>query len=136
MRGFSLSELLIALAVLGMLFGIGVPAYQEYLAKRARQEAAALLQQNALFLESFYQQTGSYKLSPTSWPPLPYTHASAGVYALDFGSTARNTDDGYYVLRASRRLGSGISEQLSLTQTGILKFCQTKAAVTNCELLN
>lgn len=135
-RGFSLPELLIVLAVLGILLGIGIPSYREYLEKNARQEATVLLQKNALFLESLYQRTGSYKQSPTRWPQLPHSHASAGVYALDFGSTPRNTDEGYYVLRASRRLDSGGSELLSLTQTGILKYCQTESGVTTCELLN
>ena len=136
MRGFSLPELLVVLAVLAILLGMGMPSYREYVEKSARQEATALLQKNALFLEDFYQRTGSYKQSPTRWPPLPYRHASAGVYTLDFGSTPRNTDDGYYVLRASRELEGGGSELLSLTQTGILKYCHAESGGTACELLN
>lgn len=138
-RGFTLLELLLVLVLLGILSAAALPAYQGYVQRSQRAQAIALLQENAIFLEEFYHRHGSYKLTPTRWPALPVTVSPpAGVaqYQLAFGTLPRNTDDGYYVLRATRLRVADETEVISLTQTGIIKRCVRCDGVERCELVH
>lgn len=138
-RGFTLLELLLVLALLGILSAAALPAYQGYVQRSQREQAIALLQENAIFLEEFYHRHGSYKLTPTRWPTLPVPLSPPGgvaQYQLAFGSLPRNTDDGYYVLRATRLQVTDETEVISLTQTGIIKRCVRRDGVEQCELVH
>ena len=138
-RGFTLFELVLALVVLGILTAAALPAYQGYVERSQRAQAIALLQENAIFMEEFYHRHGSYKLTPTRWPLLPAPvspPAGEALYQLAFGSTPRNTDDGYYVLRATRLQAREEMEVITLTQTGILKRCLRRDGVERCELVH
>ena len=59
-NGFSLIELLIVIAIIGILAGIAYPSYQEYIARARRADAKTVLLENAQFLERFYTQNGTY----------------------------------------------------------------------------
>lgn len=59
-KGFSLIELMIVVAVIGILAGIAYPSYQEYIARARRADAKTVLLENAQFLERFYSQNGTY----------------------------------------------------------------------------
>ncbi|KMJ52098.1 hypothetical protein ACG97_15405 [Vogesella sp. EB] len=138
-RGFTLLELLLVLALLGILSAAALPAYQGYVQRSQRAQAIALLQENAIFLEEFYHRHGSYKLTPTRWPTLPAPVSPPGgvaQYQLAFGSLPRNTDEGYYVLRATRLQVTDEAEVISLTQTGIIKRCVRRDGVEQCELVH
>ena len=58
-KGFSLIELMIVVAVIGILAGIAYPSYQEYIARARRADAKTVLLENAQFLERFYSQNGT-----------------------------------------------------------------------------
>lgn len=134
-RGFTLLEVLLCLLLMASLSGMAVWLYREQQHRAERAAVAALLQQNAVFLEQYFSENGSYKASPTSWPPLPHTQYPAqgsASYVLLFGTLPRNTDNGYYVLRAS-----GVGEQrgyLELLQTGVLKYCEAQGSGEYCRL--
>lgn len=131
MTGAGLLPMLTGLCVTLILVSFAVYGYREYVLRSRHSEVVVMLQQNALFLEAHYQQHGSYKAAPTRWPVLPYSQSgtAANTYRIDFGSTPRNTDDGYFMLKASSADGEW---ELSLTQTGVLKRCRKQGGSESC----
>lgn len=59
-QGFTLIELMIVVAVIGILASIGYPSYTEYVAKSRRATMTAALLQGQQFMERFYTENFSY----------------------------------------------------------------------------
>ncbi|WP_295488034.1 type IV pilin protein [uncultured Pseudomonas sp.] len=59
-RGLSLMELLLVLAVLGILAGVAYPSYSDPLRRAARSEVVGLLHDAAQRLEYHHARTGQY----------------------------------------------------------------------------
>jgi len=60
-RGFSLVELLITLAILGILVSIALPSYSRYVARARRAQARVQLVQASQFMVRFYAANDSFK---------------------------------------------------------------------------
>lgn len=59
-RGFTLIELMITVAIVGILAAIAYPSYQQYVLRSARAEAAGLLMEIAGGMERHYTTVGNY----------------------------------------------------------------------------
>jgi len=135
-RGFTLLELMVVLAIAAILTMLSAWLYQDEQVRADRAAVAALLQHDAVFLEAYYSQRGGYKETALRWPALPYTqHPEQGAarYTIGFAATARNTDNGYFVLRATAT--DGLLGYVELTQTGIMKYCVPDGSKERCRLL-
>lgn len=53
-KGFSLIELMIVVAVIGILTAIALPGYNEYVARARRAEAATTVLETSQFMRRFY----------------------------------------------------------------------------------
>ena len=58
--GFTLIELMITVAVVGILAMVAYPSYQEYVRRANRADAQASMLENAQFLERFFTTNGTY----------------------------------------------------------------------------
>lgn len=98
-QGLSLIELLIVVAVTGILAAIAYPSYSEQLRRAARREVVGLLQDAALRLERHRVRTGQYAEGD---PALP---SGNRYYSLH----AQRDSDTFLLL--ARRLPHGLMAQ-------------------------
>lgn len=98
-RGFTLIEMMITVAIIGILAAIAYPSYTEYTIKSRRTEAKSCLMELAQYMERLYATNASYLVNgqaPTL-PTLACTTSLSGHYALSFSGTPTRTS---YTLQA------------------------------------
>ena len=92
-RGFTLVELVVVLAIVGVLLAIAVPSYQEYVRRATRTEAENLLMRAASeqekFFTTFNRYSGSISGARTGDP------ATSGLN-MTASSKDGATDNAYY----------------------------------------
>ena len=86
-KGFSLVELVIALAIIGILAAIAAPLYRDHLADMRRTDGQSALLQAAHNMQKYYSANGTYigaVLDPSA--------SEKGFYAISFsaGPTAQS----------------------------------------------
>ena len=65
-QGFTLIELMIVVAIIGILAAIAIPAYQDYIARSQASEAVQLLGGGKTPLSEFYGNAGMWPLAAAS----------------------------------------------------------------------
>ena len=75
-KGLTLIELIIVVAIVGILSAVAYPSYTEYVKKTHRAEITGLLLETAQHLERFYSRNGQY--SDVVGPPAVTLEVSAG----------------------------------------------------------
>ena len=58
--GFSLIELMVTVAIVGLLAMVAYPSYMDYLRRTARAEVKAILMENAQYLERYFTTNSTY----------------------------------------------------------------------------
>ena len=67
--GFTLTELLLAVTIVGLVTAFAVPNYTDYVRRAARTDAQLVLQQAANHLERIYAECNSYTVRDASTTP-------------------------------------------------------------------
>ena len=138
-KGFSLIELMIVVAILGILSAITVPSYMDYVRKTKRTEAKAEILKMAQLQESYYVQNLSYAVAANNTGGLGFANASVttetGLYTVTVSGIASDTSAtctgnstvpcvGYVILAVPVSSGSqaedtACSKGFRLTNTGL-----------------
>ena len=111
-KGFTLIEVMIVVAIIGILAAIAYPSYDEYVKRGNRAEGQAFLNEVAARQERYFSQNNKYAAS-ASVSTLPTTTVSeTGKYTLSLG-----TDNGY-TLTATQQFNDTKCGNLTLNAIG------------------
>ena len=100
-RGFTLVELLVAMAALAILAAIALPAFFEQLARARRSDVQAALLEDAAYMQHYYASHNAYMDTPA--PQLPFAitpRQGTASYAITVSVPAG--DPTSFVLTATR----------------------------------
>lgn len=129
-KGFTLIELMIAIAVLGILLAIAIPNYNEYVTKARRTDAQAHMMQMQLGLEKWRANNASYRSDATATSAgtaTTNTPANAGFTGTNpyYTYTIINTTGTTYTINAAATAQGGQATKdaactpLTLNQSGV-----------------
>jgi type IV pilus assembly protein PilE len=108
-KGFTLIEVMIVVAIVGILAAIGFPSYQSYVEKTRRGQAQADLLELVQFLERRYSNRFDYRKTGGGDPDLPFdiSPREGDPVAYDISFVGTVTTNTYTLQAAPRDVQSG-----------------------------
>ncbi|AYQ30121.1 MULTISPECIES: type IV pilin protein [unclassified Polaromonas] len=147
--GFTLIEIMIVVAIVGLLAAIALPSYQSYIARGNRAAARVALSQAAQYMQRFYAANDRYDADRTGtqtiWATMPPTFMKApadGTALYEISNTGTNpstaTASTFTLIMRPVSTASMVNDKcggFTLTQAGvkgITAAAPTAALIAEC----
>lgn len=110
-KGFTLIELMIVVAIIGILAAIAIPAYQDYIARSQASEASSILGGFKTPMSEYWGNEGAIPTTVSDITANPVTTGKyvteTNVTTADYGGTANNE-----IVFTATFASSGVSKKL------------------------
>ncbi|SDU20418.1 type IV pilin protein [Halopseudomonas salegens] len=124
--GFTLIEVMVVVAIVGILAAVAYPAYTEQVKKTRRAEVSSVLLENAHMLERHYTRNGSYEGGQVHGLMTQSPTSGSAVYSI----TVTRTED-TYLLEAVAVIG-GVMEGDTCATYSLDQLGQRTPVNTRC----
>ncbi len=131
-RGFTLIELMIAVAIVAILASIALPNYREYVARARRAEAQTQLMSGSQFVERYFTANGTYVAVALPTPLAQSPESGIAQYTITLSNVAQMA----YTLTASpvaaQSMNGDKCGSFIVDQTGAKTLSGATATVATC----
>ena len=131
-QGFSLMELMLVVAVIGILAGIAYPNYSEYVKRGNRSEGQAFLNDVSARQERYFSQNNAYITKDADLDKLALKNGNkseTGKYELVLSKV---DNDGGYTLTANQQFKDTKCGNLSLNARGVRGSSGSGMSTADC----
>lgn len=130
-KGFTLIELMVVVAIVGILAAIAYPSYTRYVADARRADAQTNMFELAQFMERYYVSNGRYTTQTGAAPDLPFTKTPRDGADEFYTLALNNVSNSTYTLTATIKVTTGDScGNLTLTHNGVKGA--SKGSIDDC----
>lgn len=131
-RGFTLIEMMVVIAIIGILVAIAYPSYDEYVKRGNRTEGQAFLNDVAARQERYFSQNNEYVTDISEITKLGLSSAAASTTNRYTLALAKIADDGGYTLTANNEFNDAKCLTLTLNALGERDSTGSRSDNTEC----